>query len=98
MKGNKDKMNNIYQFASSNKLFDMKSNQNKNIKNNNNEDTVNDLEICPRRFIKTNQNHRIKRTPSQHRTNRESNKLLRRNSLEDFLPKRLLFHYQLLEL
>ena len=88
MKGNKDKMNNIYQFASSNKLFDMKSNQNNNIKNNNNEDTVNDLEICPRRFIKTNQNQRIKRTPSQHRTNRESNKLLRRNSLEDFLPKK----------
>ena len=88
MKGNKDKMNNIYQFASSNKLVDMKSNQNKNIKNNNNEDTVNDLEICPRRFIKTNQNQRIKRTPSQHRTNRESNKLLRRNSLEDFLPKK----------
>ena len=88
MNGNKYKMNNIYQFASSNKLYDMKSNQPKDIKKNNNEDTVNDLEICPRRYIKPNQNQRIKRTPSQHRISRESNKLLRKNSLEEFLPKK----------
>ena len=86
MNGNKNKMNNIY--PSSNKINDMKSNQSKNNKNKNNEDTVNDLEICPRRYIKPNQNQRIKRAPSQHRTSRESNKLSRRNGLEDFLPKK----------
>mgnify|MGYP002624855671 CR=1 FL=1 len=80
MNGNKGKMNNIYQFASSNKIYDMK---------NNTEDTVNDLEMLPKRYINTKQ--RIKRAPSQHRTSKEStNKLLRRNSFEmsNFLPKK----------
>jgi ubiquitin C-terminal hydrolase len=89
MNGNKDKMNNIYQFASSSKLTDMKSNQIKNIYKNNNEDTVNDLgiEILPKRHIVAKQ--RIKRAPSQNRISRESNKkLLRKSSLENFIPKR----------
>jgi hypothetical protein len=45
IKGNKEKMNNIYQFASSNKLYDIKNNQIKSNINNNNEDIVNNLEI-----------------------------------------------------
>ena len=84
--GNKEKMNNIYQFASSNELHAIKKNQTKNNANNNIEDIVNNLEICPRKYIKGD--HRIKRAPSQHRTNRESNKKFLKASLEDFLPKR----------
>jgi len=87
MNGGKGKMNDIYQSASSNTLYDIKSNLTKNIKKNIDEDTVNELELCPKRFI--NNNKRIKRAPSQHRTNRESNnKLLKKSNLEDFFPKK----------
>ena len=87
MNGSKGKMNNIYQFASSNTIYDMKSNNTKDIKRNNVEDIVNELEFCPKKFIKNDK--RSKRAPSQHRTNRESNnKLLRKISFEDFIPKK----------